>query len=391
MKPRLLWVGDAAVATGFAKVTHNVLNNLMDVWEPYVLAINYFGDPHEYPYPIFPCRTPHHRDSYGTQRLPDIVKKTKPEAIVIQSDPWNIPRYMEKLQEIENEVPVIGVIPVDGKNCQGEELNDLDHVIFWTEFARDEAVLGGYTGPSSVIPLGVDLEIFKEKPVTMARRELKLPERLYRKFIVGNVNRNQPRKRLDLTISAFADWVNGDDVDDAYLMLHSCPTGDHGFGLNQLMKYHGLHDRLMLVEPDIVYGIPEASMVNVYNSFDVQISTTQGEGWGFTTMEGMACGVPQIVPNWSALGEWASPAAYMVECSDKIVTPNGVNVIGAVPGHEGMVNALRQVYQFNHVMKALAVRGKTLVTQDKFRWENISKEYSKVLQYVIERVVEQAV
>jgi hypothetical protein len=34
---------------------------------------------------------------------------------------------------------LVGAIAVDGKNCRGADLNGLDHVIFWTKFAEDEA------------------------------------------------------------------------------------------------------------------------------------------------------------------------------------------------------------------------------------------------------------
>ncbi len=40
-KPKLLWVGDATVATGFAKVTHNVLDVLKEHWDVSVLGLNY--------------------------------------------------------------------------------------------------------------------------------------------------------------------------------------------------------------------------------------------------------------------------------------------------------------------------------------------------------------
>ena len=48
-KPRLLWIGDALVPTGFATVTHAVLNHLQHEWDVVVSGINYDGSEHELP------------------------------------------------------------------------------------------------------------------------------------------------------------------------------------------------------------------------------------------------------------------------------------------------------------------------------------------------------
>ena len=49
---KILWYGDACSNTGFARVTHSVLDHLSKEHEVVVLGINYTGDPHEYPYKI---------------------------------------------------------------------------------------------------------------------------------------------------------------------------------------------------------------------------------------------------------------------------------------------------------------------------------------------------
>src|SRR5207245_1483917 len=154
------------------------------------------------------------------------------------------------------------------------------------------------------IHLEVHLQIYYPGNQQEARQRLGFPESLFDKFIVGNVNRNQPRKRLDLTVQYFAEWMKDSQINDAYLFLHIAPTGDVGYNPEQLLKYYGIDRRLIKGDPGVWSGVTEMEMADTYRSFDVQVTTTQGEGWGLTTMEGMACGIPQIVPEWSALGEW---------------------------------------------------------------------------------------
>jgi glycosyltransferase involved in cell wall biosynthesis len=374
MNRKLLWIGDADVASGFARCTHKVLDVLRETWEVHVLGLNYGGDPHDWPYPIYPCMPG--GDGFGVGRTASLVNGLKPDVVIVQNDPWNVPMYLKKI----GNVPSIASMPVDGKNCRGNWLNGLTHAIFWTEFGRKEAQLGGYSGDSSVVPLGVDLEVYRRQYDPLEARKMgRLPEYTHEAYIVGNVNRNQPRKRLDLTVAYFAEWVKAFDVRDAFLFLHVAPTGDQGYDVSQLMKYYGLSNRLILAEPEIGLGISESGLNMTYSCFDVQISTTQGEGWGLTHMEGMACRVPQIVPDWAALGEWPGDTVVKVPCSEICVTPNHINAIGGIADRGEFIKALDLVYRDQNLRRSLAARGRELVVQPQFRWRAIGERFREVI------------
>lgn len=375
---KLLWIGDAVVASGFAKVTHKILDVLKETWDVHVLALNYVGDPHKLPYPCYPCWPG--GDGFGVKRTSTLISGIRPDIVVIQNDPWNIGNYLKET----GMTPVVATMPVDGKNCRAEALNGLRHAIWWTEFGKNEAIRGGYRGPSSVIPLGVDLNTFRPSPfsVESTRREAGLPEEVADVFIVGNVNRNQPRKRLDLTIQYFAEWVKSFNVQDAYLFLHVAPTGDKGYDVRQLFGYYGLAKRLILSEPSIGFGVPEPILVKTYQSFDVQVNTGQGEGWGLTSLEGMACGIPQLLPDWSALGEWAKDHALMVPCSTQSVTPNNINVIGGLPDKDLFIKGLQKMY-CPKCREGFAAKALACASLPQYRWEAIGAQYNEVLEGVL--------
>lgn len=373
-KRRLVWVGDAVASTGFAKCTHKILETLHKNWEIHVLGLNYYGDPvHDYPYKIYPAQNG--GDFFGVKRLPWLIERTRPEMVVIQNDPWNFPQYLEKT----GSTPIVGIVAVDGLNCRGEALNGLHHAIFWTEFGRDEACRGGYRGPSTVIPLGVDLELYKPIDRTKARQVMGIYEYTKDSFVIGNVNRNQPRKRLDLTIKYFCEWVKEYRIDDAFLYLHVAPTGDQGYDPRQLMKYYSVPRRLILCEPELMYGISEDMMPYLYNCFDVQVSTTQGEGFGLTTLEGMACGIPQIVPEWSALADLFMGAADMVPCTTTIATPNNINVIGGVPDRDLFITNLNRMYKNHQYRLQKAASCLHVAKEERFSWNQIGQKYVDVL------------
>jgi D-inositol-3-phosphate glycosyltransferase len=378
-KPVLLWIGDAVVSSGFSKCTREILDVVREDWEVHVLGLNYIGDPHPLPYSIYTCWPG--GDMFGLGRTAGLVSDLRPEVVVIQNDPWNIPEYLKRIQ---GGVPVVGSCPVDGLNCRGAGLEKCASVVFWTEFGLREARKGGYTGPAAVVPMGVDLDLFKPMDRSQAHARLGLPQQVREGFVVGNVNRNQPRKRLDLTISFFADWVKAYDVRDAYLFLHVAPTGDSGYDVRQLMRYYGLADRLILAEPEIGYGAREEMVAWTYGSFDVQMSTSQGEGWGLTTMEGMACGIPQIFPDWAALGDWARTAAVAVPCREICTTPSNINVLGGVPDRTEFVAGLDLLYNNPGRRAELRERGLELVSRPEYRWREVGERYREVLAMVRE-------
>lgn len=377
---KLLWVGDAACPSGFAKCTHYTLDVLRRTWDVVVLGLNYRGDPHQYPYPIFPCWPG--GDLFGVGRLEEMIDTHRPDLVVIQNDPWNIPSYMAKVNRFRTPPPVVGTIAVDGKNVKGTALNGLARALFWTKFARDEAAKGGMTVPSGIVPLGVDLNVYKPGPRDLARKRMGFSGDVLEGFIVGNVNRNQPRKHLDLTIKYFAEWVTSFGVDDAFLYLHVAPTGEKSVDCQQLAQYYGIADRVLVAEPAVFVGASEYWMQQTYCAFDVQVSTTQGEGWGLTTLEGMACGVPQIVPDWSALGEWAQDAAVLIPCSHTCVTPKGINTIGGLPDEDLFVDALNVLYRNPKVYQECVERGLELAARDVYRWENIGEAFARELEEV---------
>jgi glycosyltransferase involved in cell wall biosynthesis len=391
---KILWVGDAVVSSGFARCTHAVCDHLHEEgWDVHVLGINYFGDPHDYPYSIYPCYQPQAggRDAFGVFRLADMVRQIGPDVVVFLNDPWNIPNYMASLRYLQEEQhvtapPAIGWLAVDAKNQPGDAINDLSHVITWTDFALQELKAGGYRGSGSVVPLGVDLDVFKPMETSVARSQIQIDGQLMPQddFIIGVVGRNQFRKRLDLTLEYFAAFIHKYGIDDAKLFIQIAPTEEDAFHLSRLMKYYNIEDKVIISEGEMAFGFKEQVLSVIYNSFDVLFTTTQGEGWGLTSLEAMACGVPVIAPDWSGLGDWAAGAARLIPCTSTATSAPFGNMsytIGGIPDKDLTVQALRQFYlerDFrNHYARAGFERAQEL------SWNNVGPNFEAVLDEVL--------
>ena len=383
-KPRLLWNGDACVPTGFARVTHNVLRYLSETWDVAVIGINYRGDPHAYPYQIYPAGIG--GDAWGINRLPELCQRFAPDVLMMLNDPWNLAQAFARTA-FEG-IPVVAYMPVDAPNLMPKFARPLDRLtcaIWQTQFGLEEARKGGHTGWSEVVYHGVDLDVYRPMEREAARRHLRLDQHLPDgAFVVGNVNRNHLRKRLDLTIACVAEWIHRYHRDDAYLHLH-CSTQDVGWDLPQLADYHGIADRLIITDTAMSpwQGIAEEEMRAVYSGFDVQLSTTTGEGFGLTTLEGMACGVPQIVPEYAALGEWARGAVCYVPVTSTMAAVNGLNTITGIASQEAVIGALEDCYQGESLRRALRVCGLAKVHEPQYRWESVAQRFDEILRKVI--------
>ncbi len=373
-KPLLLWIGDVLVPTGFATVTHAVLNHLRHDWEVIVSGINYDGSPHELPYDVMPAWQG--GDMWGMNRFKHLCTEFDPAAVIINNDWWNVAEFAKNAPE---GVRIIGYMPVDGGNLDTAamlELNRLHAAVWYTDFGHRAAVAGGFSGRRHVIPHGIDTEVFQPSDKHEARLQLGLtvpPDA----FIVGNINRNQPRKRLDLTIQIFAAWIKQHKIDDAHLLLH-CAQKDTGWDLRRVAGYYGVSDRLILTGADDIRDMQDVSRLkHIYSSIDVQMTTTLGEGWGLTTMEGMACGIPQIVPEASALGEWARPAVK-IPCSRTLFHPE-INTTGSLVDEAPFVAALQALYQSKAERSRLAAEGLAHVRGEDFRWETVAGQFQALL------------
>lgn len=169
---------------------------------------------------------------------------------------------------------------------------------------------------SFYIPHAVDTKIFKRVDRTEARKRLQWPED---KFIVGMVAANKgvpPRKSFFEIITGFAALHKAHP--DTMLYLHT----DDGVGVMDAVNIKSFCDVLGLkvgyqtdepvcADVDVLFsdkytyllGLPDPFMVDMYNSLDVLVLASMGEGFGIPLIEAQACGTPVIVGDWTSMGE----------------------------------------------------------------------------------------
>lgn len=386
-KTRMVYVGDFPVDTGFGVVSQNLLAEWDASFDINVLGVNYYGDynPLIHKFKTWPAHNGG-EDVYGITKLPQMLARIKPDVCFILNDPWVTAQYVPNLLKYRNEYPLTRFFtygPVDAPNIKSiyvAPLNDLfERVFTYTDFAARELVAAGLTVPVTVLPHGMRLDTFRPINKAVVRSQMHIPPD---SFVVLNNNRNQPRKRIDLTIAYFAEWVRRYDLPPSVRLYYHGALKDVGYDIVQLCEYYGIKDRLILTSPHLTPEslLPVEHLNMVYNAADVFLTTTMAEGWSLTVMEALATKLPAIVPEHSALAEWARGGVEYVPAPEIYVSPGGLNTIHYVPDREATIAALHKLYTDAGKRKALGEAGLQLVQQDKYRWENIAREFARYIQ-----------
>jgi len=138
---KILWYGDAVSHTGFARVTHSVLNHLSENNEIVVFGINYTGDPHTYPFKIYPASALNPSDRFGLQRLPQVVEKEKPDFIICLNDIWIVNQVWERIHFLQPQLKFkfIPYFPIDSERYVDSMLRFVKDWDFSITFTIEQA------------------------------------------------------------------------------------------------------------------------------------------------------------------------------------------------------------------------------------------------------------
>src|SRR5215216_211464 len=211
IKPKLFIFADAGADTGFAQVTHNLIEHMHTKWDIHVLAINYQGDPHpiQSKAKLYNPSAKFQGDFYGAKRVGQLLNEIKPDLFFMINDPWVASGYLPLLKNYKG--PKVLYTPIDALNLKRdyiEPLNEFDVVIGYTQFAVDQMLERGLTTKHLHLPHGINTKLYKPIDRAEARQMNGFPNEWY---IVNVTDRNQIRKRIDLAFYYFSEWVHKTD------------------------------------------------------------------------------------------------------------------------------------------------------------------------------------
>lgn len=169
-KVNVLIYGDSPTCgTGFATVVRNVAETLYKTgkYNIVIFGINYWGDPHNFPYQIYPAGINAQHDPYGKQKFVQFVQRMNFDILYFVQDSFIldfVPVIIPKLKADGKKFKSIVYYPVDG-TLKPEWVNNilpLDYKVTYTKFGIEETLKHRPELTSLVdIPHGVNTKEFK--------------------------------------------------------------------------------------------------------------------------------------------------------------------------------------------------------------------------------------
>jgi glycosyltransferase involved in cell wall biosynthesis len=382
---KILFAGDCGVQTGFGRVAEYLISALAKDHEVHALSVNHHGDPSpmQQHCKMYPAMA-HGSDPFGSHRIGELVQIIKPDVVFIVNDIWVAISLTDAIEPFKESIGFKTCVytPIDSYGLFAELLpaiNKWDCLITYTQFAKEEIQKIGYEKPIHIVGHGTDFTKFFPMDKLECRKALGVPEDV---FIVFNGNRNQPRKRIDLTIKGFVKFAK--DKPDARLWLNMGKK-DMGWDLIPLMKRVARDEgydptgKLILTSPNFsTHNCLSIEQLNqTYNAVDVGVNTCIGEGWGLVNTEHAATGVAQLVPDHTSLKEIFN-GVPRIACHGS-ETDRNYGLERPLPEPESMAELLTNYYEDRTALKAAGDWCHERIHEKPFSWPFVQKQMLNIV------------
>lgn len=321
---------------------------------------------------------------FGFDQIQEFVTMNKPDLVIIYNDMVVVSNILDKLNNIENKKFKTAVYMDQVYLCQKKEhikiLNDhADFIIcfskYWEQIAKDQ----GLTKPTGILEHGFNPMIHYPIPQKLARLFFNLKTE---DFIIINANRNQPRKRLDIMMMAFAEIVTRHLGEPIKLLIATAPTG--AWNLLEIyereLKIRGvsLQDGMKhIIFIDNPQALTDEDMNTLFNTADIGINTAMGEGWGLCNFEAAAISIPQIVPNIGGFRDFFNKdTAVLIEPKIKLYTDmtiDGCPGCAEICDSLDFADAIDQYYADEDLRKTHAINARKQILQN-YKWEDLGEK-----------------
>jgi glycosyltransferase involved in cell wall biosynthesis len=182
------------------------------------------------------------------------------------------------------------------------------------------------------------------------------------------------RTQLPLLVRAFAEFHRG--APDAFLYLHTDPRDPEGWDLCDLLHRYDLDSCAALpAEPPISRGVDDGYLSSIYLGSDVFALPTMGEGFGLPLLDAMACGVPVIATDCSAVTELVKDVALLIRPA-AIVT-GSYNVDQALPDVDHLVEHLFSVDADSRLRERMSAA--SVIRAGRMSWERAAQALAEAV------------
>lgn len=218
----------------------------------------------------------------------------------------------------QHQIPWVGQVMFDHQHLypwMRDKLDAMSWIVSVSDYGMDQLRQAGYQNISK-IPLGVDTKVFKsiigesDGKVTFTKEQLKREMGFPEDCVLIGIFKMNKGTRTGYPYMLEAVKIFMDNNPDLKVRLYTHTTLDRpdGFPLPRLLDYLGLTDLTRTPERfRYFHGYSTLQMAKIYNTMDVTLNCGLSEGFGLPIAESLACGVPVVAGDYSAMPELVQP------------------------------------------------------------------------------------
>lgn len=279
----------------------------------------------------------------------------KADVIFTLQDIWTLdPNALRQLaKEGKRWIPIL---PVDHEPIPPAILDRCRmayRVVSYSPFGHEELLRHGYH--STYIPHTVDMNAYQKRDRSEARKRLGIAEDVFLFGMVAANKDNPPRKSFQEVMDSFK--LFHDKHPKSALYLHTFTRQAGGFPIDDYAKVLGIQDVVYHGDfYDMMFNIQPEDMSYIYSCFDCLLAPSQNEGFGVPIVEALACEVPVITTDFTAMRHLVEDGVtgYKIKVAYKRFTPLLSYV--AIPDVADLYEKMEKIYTDDRVKMGKAGR-----------------------------------
>lgn len=346
------------------------------------------------------------RNGFGEKEIGDYMKRNPQDIIIIFND--NIitsaitSNLLNECGKFKNNFKLISYMDQVYPYQKKEYINLLntyfDGIIVFTPYWESVAIKLGIKKelPMYCFPHGFDDKLYYQIPMHIAREYYNYDNNT---FMVLNLNRNQPRKRLDIAIVAWAEFVekhyklnvlkNDSKITSRPIKLIFGSTMDGFWDLMDVFENEiKFRDVPWEYAKNTIEGVKNPQQLSdreiniLYNSCDIGLNCADGEGYGLCGFEGAALGKAQISANIGGMKEFLNnDIAILVDPKISIYLDNkngGIAGKAELGDPHEYAEAFWKYFSNPDLIKKHGIKGRKHILTH-YRWETLVEYFYKTI------------
>ena len=327
---------------------------------------------------------------FGVSLVKDFVATNRPDVVIVYNDMLVLTSVIGQLHEVpDRKFKIIAYID-QVYLCQKKEyLNFVnqkaDVAMLFTPYWEECIKQQGITIPTCNVPHGFN-------PMTHYPVAKHLARKFYglrmEDFIILNLNRNQPRKRWDICLQAFAEVVTR--LPNAPIKLLVATAVQGAWNLLEIFErelikrgstlQEGMKHMILLDNPQ---QLSDEDVNFLYNVADIGVNTCDGEGFGLCNFQQAAIGIPQVVPHIGGFRDFFDEnTALLVEPAMTYYVDNSRDMVcgeAELCRYSDFADAMIRYYENRDLMKQHGENGRKKIVSE-YPWEKFGDKLYAIIK-----------